>query len=96
MEELERVADGLREAVTAEKFAQVQKIAVEYARLVVQRWRALAPSGPEATRLSSEALELLTWARQTTRARRASLAAQLDALRPLVAYLQNRSLEQRT
>jgi hypothetical protein len=94
MEELRRLAGGLREAVTAERFAQVQRIAIEYARLAVERSRTLAPGGPEAARLSSEALELLTWARQTTRARRASLAAQLDTLQPLVAYLRNRSLDQ--
>jgi hypothetical protein len=63
---------------------------------VVQQWHRLAAGSPEAKRLSSEALELLTWALETTRARRTALAARLVALRPLLAYIRNQRLERPT
>jgi hypothetical protein len=95
MEDIERAAAGLHEAVEAGKFALAQKTAAVYARLVAEQARALAPGDPEAVRLCREALEVLASALETTRARRSELTLRSNALRPLRAYLQNQNLERR-
>jgi hypothetical protein len=93
MEELERVADALRGAVAAGDFAHAQKTAVEYARAVAERARALEPGSPESDSLYRDTQELLAWTLEIARARRSQLALRLDALRPLRAYLQNQNLD---
>ncbi len=86
MEQIEVLADSLRAAVGAEQFAEARRITAEYARRVVERWKAARPGDAEIGRLWGEAQELLNWARATTQAQRAQIGGQLVAIEPLAAY----------
>jgi hypothetical protein len=96
MARLEDVACDLRAAIAAEQFAGVRKMTAEYARLLVERWKALAPGDPEALRLWHVAQELLAWARTTVLAQRAQCAHRLAATEALVSYLRGRGRGQHT
>jgi hypothetical protein len=89
MKDLEEASRKVRAAVPSARFPDVPAMTAEYLRQALERAHTLAPGDPEIERRRQEAEQLLEWARRTLLARRARLAAQLEAIQPLIAYLRN-------
>ena len=96
MTRIEALATALRRAVAAEQFSEVRQLAEDYAREVTERWNALPPGDAARMQLWREAKFLLGWARQTVRAQRAHIGAQLSAVESLAAYLRTQVSKQST
>ena len=86
-ESLSRIEKALRRAVETQRYAEVQRLVLEFCEAAEAHARALPPGDPRIGEIAGITREVLQWTRTMVQSARESLASQLRLIPKVKRYI---------
>ena len=86
-ESLSRIEEALRVAVESQRYAEVQRLVLEFCAAAEAHARSLPPGDPRIREIAALTQEVLEWTRSMVKSARESLAQQLRLIPKVRRYI---------
>jgi hypothetical protein len=84
---LSRIEQELRRAVESQRYAEVQRLVLEFCRAAEAHARSLPPADPRIGEIATMTQDVLQWTRAMVKSSRASLIFQLQQIPKVKRYV---------